>query len=134
MADRLTYQEMLRTLGALLDADGCALAVVRMSRQEAEITAPGWRGAQRWTAETLQAAAGRQRAARGLHRPPGQGPRRWGPILRVLGAHLDTLSGSRYVLTLRPAAVLVQGGDYAQTFERTALERRARLLPYLRGR
>src|SRR5436190_2007931 len=91
------------------------------TRRCSERSAPCWRVAQRWTAEALRAAAGQQRAARGLHRPPGQGPRRWGPILRVLGAQLDTLSGSRYVLTLRPAAVLVRGGDYEQTFERTAL-------------
>jgi hypothetical protein len=133
MSDTLTYQEMLRTLGALLDADGCALGVLRVSRQEAEIMAPGWRGAWTWTAEALRAAAARQCAARGLRRPPSQGPRRWGPILRVLGAQLDTLAGSRYVLTLRPAAVLVQSGDHEQLFERTALERRAQLLPYLRA-
>src|SRR6478609_4626224 len=100
MSDRFTYQEMLRTLGALLDADGCALAVLRVSRQEAEIAAPGWRGAPMWTAEALRAAAAKQRAARALPCPPGQGPSRWGPILRALGAHLDTLAGSRYVLTL----------------------------------
>jgi hypothetical protein len=133
MFSALTYQEMLRTLGALLDDAGCRTAVIRLSRQGAEVIAPRWKGPRVWTAQDLRDAAARQRRGRASWRAPTTPRKGWGSHLRALGAHLDTLRGGSYVLTVQADVVRVQAtsGD-EQTFPLEALGRRARLLPQLR--
>jgi hypothetical protein len=129
----LTYQEMLRTLGTLLDEAGCPTANLRLCPQGAEVIAAGWNECRVWTARDLRDAAARQRRRRSAGSAttfPRQG---WRTSLRALGAHLDTLRGGSYVLTVQPDAVRVQGtSGYDQTFPTVVLGRRARLLPYLR--
>src|SRR5256885_1641016 len=98
----LTYQEMLRTLGTLLDEDGCLAAVIRLSRQGAEVIAPGWKGPWLWTAQDLRDAAARQRRGRAAGRTPTSVRKGWSLYLRALGVHLDMLGGGSYVLTIGP--------------------------------
>jgi hypothetical protein len=133
MLSALTYQEILRTLGTLLDEAGCLTANLRLSLQGAEVIASGWSERRVWTARDLGDAAARQRRSRSAGSAttlPRQG---WRLSLRALGAHLDALRGGSYVLTVQPDAVRVQGASgYDQTFPTETLGRRARLLPHLR--
>ena len=134
MADPLTYQEMLRTLGTLLDDCRCTNAVIRVSPQGAEIIAPGWRGDREQTIEEIRRQSAIQRGWRAQRRTQSVHPEglRWS--LRVVGAELDAVGARSYVLTVQPDGVRVQSGErYDRHFSTSALKRRAMLALHLRG-
>jgi hypothetical protein len=134
--DTVTYQEMLRTLGTLLDECGGSTAVIKVSRQGAEVVAPGWRWDREWTMVEVTAASTEQRAWREKgsveHRRINTTQLRW--RLRLVGAELDAAGGRPYLLTVQPDTVRVQGPNgYDRQFPTASIERRAKLAPYLRG-
>jgi hypothetical protein len=134
--DTVTYQEMLRTLGTLLDECGGPTAVIKVSRQVAEVVASGWRWDREWTMVEVTAASTEQRAWREKgsveHRRINTTRLRW--RLRLVGAELDAAGGGPYLLTVQPDTVRVQGTKgYDRQFPTASIERRAKLAPYLRG-
>jgi hypothetical protein len=122
----MTNEEILRTLGMLLDICGCDTAVLVLTPGGAEVTARGWRYDQHWSLEALQRESAIQRGCR-LLKPADGWPvegLRW--CLRPIGAYLDAAGPGKYVLTVKPHAVRVQGkAGLEQTFDAPALKRLA---------
>jgi hypothetical protein len=107
MDDTLNYQEILRTLGMLLDSCGSETAVIMLGPECIELTAPHWPYEGRWTREALCEASAAQRALRAT-RPPEAWPLeglRW--CLRLVGAELDVQGPGYYVLVVEQDTVRV---------------------------
>jgi hypothetical protein len=135
MTEPLTYQEMLRTLGALLDQTGSQTATLGVSPAGARVSAPGWPWPQHWEAEALRAQAAWQRSLR-LHARTRKAARagRLSQRLRVVGAALDIDAAGPYLVTVEADHVQVEGRDgYQRTFAARSMQRRLRLAPHLRG-
>jgi hypothetical protein len=135
MPGPLTYQEMLRTLGTLLDRAGAKTATIFLSAEGAQVSAPGWPWARAWDLEALQAQTAAQRGRR-LNRRARRIPRsgRTSKRLRVVGAALDLENRGPYTVTLAPDVIQVESrGGPKRTFESRPLARRLRLAPHLRG-
>src|SRR5581483_10174339 len=64
MQGRLTYQEILRTLGTLLDQSGSATARITLSLESAEVQAPSWPWQHTWSRDALYLESDRQRSWR----------------------------------------------------------------------
>jgi hypothetical protein len=132
--EALTYQEILRTLGTLLDQCRCESAIILLSHQGAEVTARTWRWQREWTMNAILGASSTQRAWRSRRRD-----RQWRAEglrwrLRLVGAELDAVGAGRYVITIQPGNIRVQGHEgYDRTFDGPSLKRRADLAPTLRG-
>jgi hypothetical protein len=132
--EALTYQETLRTLGTLLDQCRCERAIILLSHQGVEVISPTWRWQREWTIDAILGASATQRAWRSRRRD-----RRWRPEglrwrLRIVGAELDAVGASRYIVTIRSENIRVQGHEgYDRSFDGPALKRRADLAPSLRG-
>jgi hypothetical protein len=134
MLEPLTYQEMLRTLGTLLDECKCENAVIRLSQQGAEIVATGWNREREMTADALRRHSSIQRGwrAQRFTAMPRPETLRW--RLRAVGAELDVVGCGSCVITVDPDQVRVQSGDqYDRTFSSESLKRRAMLALHLRG-
>lgn len=134
MLEPLTYQEMLRTLGNLLDECKCENAMIRVSPQGAEVVAAGWNREREMTAEALRRHSSIQRGWRTQRYSPMIRPEslRW--RLRAVGAELDVVGCGSCVITVDPDQVRVQSGDkYDRTFSSASLKRRAMLAQHLRG-
>jgi hypothetical protein len=132
--EALTCQELLRTLGTLLDECGGERAVILLSPDGAEVISAAWRLGQQWPLDAIAAASALQRRWRVQppERPLPPGGLRWS--LRVVGAELDALGPGSYTITVRPDRVQVQSpAGYERTFDILALKRRAYLAPYRRG-
>ena len=134
MAEPLNYQEMLRTIGTLLDMCRCERGILVVSPHGADVSAPGWEYSRDWTMAGLEGVSALQRTWRGqpsAYRLPSVG-HRW--RLRVVGAELDAVGATAYTLTVQPEAIQVQShGTYNRTFDPSVLERRIRLAQHLRG-
>jgi hypothetical protein len=135
MPEGLTYQEMLRTLGTLLDQAGLKTATIKLDPAGAEVTATGWPWPRAWDCEAIEAQADAQRLWRYKPRPRRvRGPGRIAKRLRVVGAALDVENQAPYVLLLDANTVRVEGrDDYRRTFEPRPLARRLSLAEHLRG-
>jgi hypothetical protein len=135
MPEGLTYQEMLRTLGTLLDQAGIKTATIKLDREGAYVSAPGWPWPRVWDCEALDAQADAQRMWRYKARPRRvRGPGRTAKRLRVVGAALDVDNQAPYLLMLDANTVSVEGhDDYRRTFEQRPLARRLSLAEHLRG-
>jgi len=130
----LTCQELLRTLGTLLDECGAERAVIRLSPGSAEVISPSWRLEQRWSRDAIAAASALQQQLRAQprERPLPVGGLRWS--LRIVGAALDALGGGAFTITVGPDQVQIRSAaGYERTFDSRALQRRADLAPYCRG-
>ena len=130
----LSYQEMLRTLGTLLDHCGSEHANIVLSPQGAEVIAATWRWQRDWTIEQIRGASTTQRGWRSRRGAPRRHPAglRW--RLRLVGAELDLVGASSYVVSLRPDAVRVQSHDgFERRIDLASLQQRAALAPTLRG-
>jgi hypothetical protein len=131
----LSYEEILRTLGTLLERQGHSHAVLTLSAEGVEVIAPNWRAPRRWTHESLQKESVAQRHSRYRHSPvsrlqPGGIAHR----LRAVGIALDrTLHGDWYTVTVDTDRVHIRGQGYARTFDAAPLARRLALAPHLRG-
>jgi hypothetical protein len=135
MPDGLTYQEMLRTLGTLLDQAAIKTATVNLDPDGAQVTAPDWPWPRVWDCAAIEAQADAQRLWRFKPRPRRvRGPGRNAKRLRVVGAALDVDAQAPYVLHLDGNTVRVEGrDDYHRTFEPRPLARRLSLAEHLRG-
>lgn len=127
VSSALSYADILRTLGVLLEQSGSSSARLRISRQDAQVAATGWRWPQDWTMEMLCQEAARQSRERGDSRLRHRRPDLLAGCLRVLGADLDESSGGPYLVTVQPTYVQVQHQDGSvQTTELESLQKRAR--------
>jgi hypothetical protein len=133
--DALNYQEILRTLGTLLDQSGSESAMLVLSAQGAAVEAPSWTGARVWSREALEAESANQRSWRARPRPPHLAHAgHFNRVLRVVGAALDAEGGGPYTLHVDEQEVRVRTTDGAErVFEAKPLERRLKLAAHLRG-
>jgi hypothetical protein len=135
MPESLTYQEMLRTLGTLLDHAGSKSATIELSPEGAEVTATPWPWPRQWDPAAILAQTVVQRTLR--MNPRARKIPRAGRIskrLRVVGAALDVENRAPYRLTMEVNAIVVEGRDgYRREFGPRPLASRVRLAPHLRG-
>jgi hypothetical protein len=120
----LSYEEMLRTVGAVLDDTDHDLAVLDVSPQAVIIQTVGRSG-------RLELGFGQiQERSHERSRLRGQGPRphpvgappRFEWVLRVVGAELDRIGESRYGLTVTRQSVSVEGAEgYQRVFDADTL-------------
>jgi hypothetical protein len=132
----LSYQESLRTIGGVLDAAGCTLAVIALSSEGVRLSADVARVREDWSVAALAEESQRQRELRSESEPGGgtAWAKRLGWQLRLVGAALDLVGPGPYSIMARPEEVFVfntQG--FRRSFRHTALERRAALAPDFRG-
>jgi hypothetical protein len=108
--DRPTYQEMLRTVGSLLDQAGSSLALVDIYPSRVRVLATGPFGEQVLSIRYLSDCIAVQRELRG--RTPPRDPTdltRLSPVLRAVGAELDRQGQPRYRLAVTKGAVVIEG-------------------------
>jgi hypothetical protein len=131
----LSYREMLRTLGGILDAVGSSLAVIRLTPRGARLYADRRGIPVRWSMAALAEAARQQyqqRAAGSITIVPWA--RRLGWKLRLVGGMLDLDRPGACTLVVRPEEILVfNARGYQRTFVHAALERAAALAPAFLG-
>jgi hypothetical protein len=103
----ISYQEALRSLGALLDAAVAARVQVVVDVAGIAIDAPGRFGQQRFTWARLDELATARRGLRGQQRTATDSLRfsRWQTLLRLAGRALDAIGLPRFELhaTLAPS-------------------------------
>ena len=134
MPEGLTYQEMLRTLGTLLDQAAIKVATIKLDAEGAYVAAEGWPWPRVWDREAIEALADAQHMWRAKPRRRGRGSGRTAQRLRVVGAALDVDNQAPYLLMLDANVVRVEGrDDYHRTFEQRPLARRLSLAEHLRG-
>ncbi len=107
---RPTYEEMLRTVGALLDQAGSRLALVDIHPSRVRVMATGPFGEQVLSIRYLSDCIAVQRELRG--RTPDRDPadlNRLSPVLRAVGAELDRQQQPRYRLAVTQGAVVIEG-------------------------
>ncbi len=107
---RPSYQEMLRTVGALLDQAGSNLALVDIHPARVRVLATGPFGEQVLSIRYLSDCIAVQRELRG--RTPPRDPtdlNRLSPVLRAVGAELDWQAQPRYRLAVTQGAVVIEG-------------------------
>jgi hypothetical protein len=129
----LSYQDVLRVLGRMLEESGAEWAQLLVSPQGVEVIAPGWRWAREWTMEMLRVEAARQ--ARARNHPSYQDRRRdtLAGCLRVVGADLDQLGKPYYIVRVQPDGIQVQDRDgYEHSTDFETLKRRAVLAVQMR--
>jgi hypothetical protein len=108
--DRPTYQEMLRTVGSLLDQAGSSLALIDIYPSRVRVMATGPFGEQVLSIRYLSDCIAVQRELRG--RTPSRDPTdltRLSPVLRAVGAELDRQAQPRYRLAVTQGAVIIEG-------------------------
>ncbi|HWP28149.1 MAG TPA: hypothetical protein VFB73_06810 [Chloroflexota bacterium] len=131
---RLKYEEMLRTVGAMLDEGGYQLAVLEVWPQGVVLQSTSRAGeAEGYQAERRElplseiVEASRQRTTlrgQGPAAEQTEPPLRFEWILRVIGAELDRQGQSRYQLTVSRESVTVEGAEgYRQIFGAARLTR-----------
>jgi hypothetical protein len=132
-AERPTYEEMLRTVGSLLDQAGSNLALVDIYPSRVRVMATGPFGEQVLSIRYLADCIAVQRELRG--RTPPRDPKdvsRLSPVLRAVGAELDRQQQPRYRLAVTQGAVVIEGSKgYRRTL---ALDVLADLLDAALGR
>ncbi|SRR5579884_234830 len=135
MEGRLTYQEILRTLGTLLDQSGSTTATIILCAESAFVQAPTWPWQPHWSRDALCLESGRQRSWRSQSRPAHMAKHgRFNSILRVVGVALDAQGGGPYTIVATEDVVRVRAADGSErTFEAKPLERRLKLAEHLRG-
>jgi hypothetical protein len=110
LRDRPTFEEMLRTVGALLDQAGSSLALVDIHPTRVRVLATGPFGEQVLSIRYLADCIAVQRELRG--RTPPRDPTdlsRLSPVLRAVGAELDRQAQPRYRLAVTKGAVVIEG-------------------------
>jgi hypothetical protein len=131
----LSYQEILRTLGTLLEQQGTPRAVLTLAPGRAEVLAPNWQAPRVWNTHDLRREMAAQRQRRG--QPKASRALRSGGLaqrLRAVGIALDCVLGSDlYVLTVDADGVQVHGRGYQHSFDEHQLARRLALASHLRG-
>jgi hypothetical protein len=112
MAEKLTYQEILRTLGTLLmETTEDETAVITLSPAGAALQAPGWRGRPLWDLSAIEAESERQRAWRHSRRLRWGRPAHMARRLRAIGVELDAMGAAHYVVRVTPGSVKVEAAN-----------------------
>jgi hydroxymethylpyrimidine/phosphomethylpyrimidine kinase len=120
------YEEMLRTLGQMLDQSGDDRAVLDVWPHGVLIQGVGRSGAHEMLPSEIEMLSRRRAEMRGRGgtRDPLAGPPRMEWVLRVVGVELDRAGQSRYGLTVSRESVTVEGAEgYHQAFDAAMLAR-----------
>ncbi|MBX5490465.1 MAG: hypothetical protein IRZ14_04855 [Chloroflexi bacterium] len=119
MPEQLKYEEMLRTVGAVLDQTGDDLAVLDVWPHGVMFQSVGRSGRHEMALPEIQRVSQERQALRGTgtsSTPEGLPRFEW--VLRVVGAELDRVQQSRFGLTVSRSRVIVEGAEgYQRTFE-----------------
>ena len=83
----LPYQDILPTLGGVLDAAGCTVAVIHLTSSGARVNADRETVPEEWSRDALTAETARQRQFRSSGRPAN------GLLARLLGWQLRLVGG-----------------------------------------
>jgi hypothetical protein len=118
MEEKLSYQEMLRTLGTVLSEHNDEEAVITVTPDGAALSAPWWRGRPIWDLAALGEECDRQRKWRTQPRLRWDRPTHVGRRLRAVGAELDAMGGSHFVIRVRRGAVHVEAPNGHQYLAR----------------
>ncbi len=112
MPDDLTYQEILRTIGILLEIANARDVRIVLADQAATVSGPSWHGPSEWSVADLATESSDQRTWR-FHPRPDKTPRAGilANCLRSIGAIIDMRGGSPYTIDLEPTQVHVRGPD-----------------------
>ncbi len=132
----LTYQEILRTAGTMLDLAEVREAIIILSAQGLELRSFALPGAREFDVQSLRAQVAAQRGWRlYAHRLGGARVGLVTRCLRAVGAHLDLHGqGGRFTVRLLGDRVEVESSSgYARTFAHDTLQRRAALAQHLRA-
>ena len=132
----LSYQEILRTIGEVLDVAGSTVRVIHLEPGDVRLSADRANVPEDWSMDALVADTERQRQRREAGVAPTDTPwaRLMGWQLRLVGAALDVAEPGPYTMVARPEEILVFNAQgYYRPFRHAALERRAALAPELRG-
>jgi hydroxymethylpyrimidine/phosphomethylpyrimidine kinase len=123
----LKYEELLRTVGQMLDDSGDNLAVLDLWSHGVVIQSVGRRGPHEIQLSEIEVESRRraQRRGQGTAHDPLAGPPRFEWVLRVVGAELDEAAPqSRYGLTVSRDSVSVDGAEgYHREFDAATLTR-----------
>ncbi|HEY7064973.1 MAG TPA: bifunctional hydroxymethylpyrimidine kinase/phosphomethylpyrimidine kinase [Chloroflexota bacterium] len=123
----LGYEELLRTVGQMLDDSGDDLAMLDLWSHGVAIQSVGRSGAHEVQLSEIEIESRRRAARRGQGTPhdPHAGPPRFEWVLRVVGAQLDEATPqSRYGLTVSRESVNVEGAEgYHREFDAATLAR-----------
>jgi hydroxymethylpyrimidine/phosphomethylpyrimidine kinase len=124
-AEQLKYEELLRTVGQMLDDSGDDLAVLDLWSHGVVIQSVGRSGAHEIQLSEIEIESRRraERRGQGSAHDPAAGPPRFEWVLRVVGAELDEAGGqSRYGLTVSRDSVSVEGAEgYHREFDAATL-------------
>ena len=124
MPPELSYEEILRTVGAWLDTADYDLVILDVSPQDVTIQTIGPSVSDRFERDEIAQHARAQRLLRGrepVQAGDGAGPR-LEHVLRVVGAELDRAGESRYGITISRSGVMVSGADgYYREFDSETL-------------
>jgi hypothetical protein len=105
----LSYQEVLRTIGAVLEDAGSETANIALLAEAATVSAPGWPAEQVWDRGALEAEMAAQRGWRAVGRhAPARVAGRTSHDLRVVGWMLDAQGVGPYALAVALSAVRVR--------------------------
>jgi hypothetical protein len=108
---KMTYEQMLRTLGGYFRHAGIDQAVITLSLEGLEVADVGGAYRQRWDLPALQTEARQQRGLRGLLRETFQNPWQVTQALRLVGSDLDERGGGPYTATMLANCIKVHGPD-----------------------
>jgi hydroxymethylpyrimidine/phosphomethylpyrimidine kinase len=121
----LKYEELLRTVGQMLDDSGDDLAVLDLWSHGVVIQSVGRSGPHEIQLSEIELESRRraQRRGQGTAHDPAAGPPRFEWVLRVVGAQLDQAGPqSRYGLTVSRDSVSVDGAEgYHREFDAATL-------------
>lgn len=115
----LKYEEMLRTVGAVLDQTGDDLAVLDVWPHGVMFQSVGRSSRHEMALSEIEQVSRARQALRGTAASTTpEGPPRFEWVLRVVGAELDKIPQSRFGLTVSRSRVIVEGAEgYQRTFE-----------------
>src|SRR5690349_6072196 len=103
----LSYQETLRTIGGVLDAADCTIAVLALTPVGVRVSADVPSVREDWSLAALAEESERQREQRRPDEAGGATPwaKRLGWQLRLVGAALDLVGPGPYSVMARPEEV-----------------------------
>src|SRR5262245_28753585 len=109
MITEFSYQEVLRTIGSVLENTGSDTANIALLAGAATVSAPDWPAEQVWDRAALEAEVATQRGWRaGAGHPSGRAAGRTSHDLRAVGWMLDGQGAGPYALAVALSAVRVR--------------------------
>ena len=122
MALGISYEEMLRTVGGVLDETHCDRAALEITRQAIVVQTMGRAERQELPEIEQQSHERAQRRGRGTEPSVAAALARFEWVLRVVGTELDREGHPRYSLTVDREHVTVEAAEGSRrVFDRDAL-------------